>query len=174
MYLMAAKFGVPVCPHAGGVGLCELVQHLSVFDYVAVAGTTGEPGDRVRRSPARALHRSLPGRATGRTCCPRNPATAPSVSSVEWPSSTPTPTACTGRPVTRVRRWCPRQPYADDHRCTSTCSRDLTRAPYPWLGPHVPRWNRTFRFEQLIRTSLAIAWRPRCWCSPMTMTVIPR
>ncbi|MFD7072995.1 L-fuconate dehydratase [Nocardioides sp. NPDC057577] len=39
VYLMAQKFGVPVCPHAGGVGLCELVQHLSVFDYVAVSGT---------------------------------------------------------------------------------------------------------------------------------------
>jgi len=38
--LLAAKFGVPVCPHAGGVGLCELVQHLSMFDFVAVAGTT--------------------------------------------------------------------------------------------------------------------------------------
>ena len=36
--LMAAKFGVPVCPHAGGVGLCELVQHLSMFDYLAVSG----------------------------------------------------------------------------------------------------------------------------------------
>jgi L-fuconate dehydratase len=36
--LMAAKFGVPVCPHAGGVGLCELVQHLSVIDYVVVSG----------------------------------------------------------------------------------------------------------------------------------------
>ncbi|WP_114558377.1 L-fuconate dehydratase [Desertihabitans aurantiacus] len=36
--LMAAKFGVPVCPHAGGVGLCELVQHLSIVDYVAVSG----------------------------------------------------------------------------------------------------------------------------------------
>jgi L-fuconate dehydratase len=36
--LMAAKFGVPVCPHAGGVGLCELVQHLSMFDFVAVSG----------------------------------------------------------------------------------------------------------------------------------------
>lgn len=36
--LMAAKFGIPVCPHAGGVGLCELVQHLAMFDYVAVAG----------------------------------------------------------------------------------------------------------------------------------------
>ena len=39
VYLMAAKFRVPVCPHAGGVGLCELVQHLSIFDYVAVSGS---------------------------------------------------------------------------------------------------------------------------------------
>lgn len=39
VYLLAAKFGVPVCPHAGGVGLCELVQHLSIFDYVAVSGS---------------------------------------------------------------------------------------------------------------------------------------
>jgi len=37
--LLAAHHAVPVCPHAGGVGLCELVQHLSVFDYVAVSGT---------------------------------------------------------------------------------------------------------------------------------------
>ncbi|HEY8185103.1 MAG TPA: L-fuconate dehydratase [Pyrinomonadaceae bacterium] len=37
--LMAAKFGVPVCPHAGGVGLCEYVQHLSVFDYIAVSAS---------------------------------------------------------------------------------------------------------------------------------------
>lgn len=37
--LLAAKFGVPVCPHAGGVGLCEVVQHLSMFDFVAVSGT---------------------------------------------------------------------------------------------------------------------------------------
>ena len=37
--LLAAKFGVPVCPHAGGVGLCEYVQHLSIFDYVAVSGS---------------------------------------------------------------------------------------------------------------------------------------
>jgi L-fuconate dehydratase len=37
--LMAAKFGVPVCPHAGGVGLCELVQHLSMFDYIGISGT---------------------------------------------------------------------------------------------------------------------------------------
>jgi L-fuconate dehydratase len=42
--LMAAKFGLPVCPHAGGVGLCEMVQHLAMFDYVAVGG---ENPDRV-------------------------------------------------------------------------------------------------------------------------------
>ena len=37
--LMAAKFNKPVCPHAGGVGLCEYVQHLSMFDYLAVSAT---------------------------------------------------------------------------------------------------------------------------------------
>lgn len=37
--LMAAKFGVPVCPHAGGVGLCEMVQHLSAFDYLRVSAS---------------------------------------------------------------------------------------------------------------------------------------
>jgi L-fuconate dehydratase len=37
--LMAAKFGVPVCPHAGGVGLCEYVQHLAIFDYVCVSAS---------------------------------------------------------------------------------------------------------------------------------------
>ena len=37
--LMAAKFGVPVCPHAGGVGLCEYAQHVSLFDYIAVSGS---------------------------------------------------------------------------------------------------------------------------------------
>ncbi len=62
--LMAAKFGVPVCPHAGGVGLCEYVQHLAIFDYVAVSGSLEDrvveyvdhlhehfvdPGDRQRR-----------------------------------------------------------------------------------------------------------------------------
>ncbi|MGW0191301.1 enolase C-terminal domain-like protein [Streptomyces sp. NPDC003362] len=38
--LLAARFDVPVCPHAGGVGLCELVRHLAMFDYLAVSGTT--------------------------------------------------------------------------------------------------------------------------------------
>ena len=37
--LLAAKYGVPVCPHAGGVGLCELVQHLSMADFVAISGS---------------------------------------------------------------------------------------------------------------------------------------
>ena len=37
--LMAAKFGVRVCPHAGGVGLCEYVQHLSMFDFIGITGT---------------------------------------------------------------------------------------------------------------------------------------
>lgn len=37
--LLAAKFGIPVCPHAGGVGLCEVVRHLPMFDFVAVSGT---------------------------------------------------------------------------------------------------------------------------------------
>jgi L-fuconate dehydratase len=36
--LLAAKFGVPVCPHAGGVGLCEYAQHISMFDYIAFGG----------------------------------------------------------------------------------------------------------------------------------------
>ncbi len=38
--LMAAKFKIPVCPHAGGIGLCEYVQHLSMIDYIAISGTT--------------------------------------------------------------------------------------------------------------------------------------
>jgi L-fuconate dehydratase len=37
--LLAAHFGIPVCPHAGGVGLCEYVQHASIFDYIAVTGS---------------------------------------------------------------------------------------------------------------------------------------
>jgi len=36
---MAAKFGVPVCPHAGGVGLCEYVQHLSMVDFLRISGS---------------------------------------------------------------------------------------------------------------------------------------
>jgi L-fuconate dehydratase len=40
--LLAAKFGVLVCPHAGGVGLCEMVQHLAMFDFVAVSATSAD------------------------------------------------------------------------------------------------------------------------------------
>jgi len=37
--LLAAKFDIPVCPHAGGVGLCEYVQHLSMIDYICISGS---------------------------------------------------------------------------------------------------------------------------------------
>lgn len=40
VYLMAAKFGIPVCPHAGGVGLCEYVQHLQMWDFISVSAST--------------------------------------------------------------------------------------------------------------------------------------
>lgn len=36
--ILAAKHGIPVCPHAGGVGLCEYVQHLSMFDFMCISG----------------------------------------------------------------------------------------------------------------------------------------
>lgn len=39
VYLMAAKYGVPVCPHAGGVGLCEYVQHLAMIDYICISAS---------------------------------------------------------------------------------------------------------------------------------------
>jgi L-fuconate dehydratase len=37
--LLAARFGIPVCPLAGGVGLCEYVQHLSMIDYIAIGAS---------------------------------------------------------------------------------------------------------------------------------------
>lgn len=40
IYLMAKKFKVPVCPHAGGVGLCEMVQHLQIWDYISLSGSS--------------------------------------------------------------------------------------------------------------------------------------
>jgi L-fuconate dehydratase len=39
VYLMAKQFGIPVCPHAGGVGLCEYVQHLQLWDYISVSAS---------------------------------------------------------------------------------------------------------------------------------------
>ena len=53
--LLAAKFGVPVCPHAGGIGLCEYGQHVSLIDYIVVSGQPGGARARVRGPPARAL-----------------------------------------------------------------------------------------------------------------------
>ena len=55
--LLAVKFGIPVYPHAGGVGLCEMVQHLAMADFVAISGIQGGPGGRVRRPLARTLRR---------------------------------------------------------------------------------------------------------------------
>jgi L-fuconate dehydratase len=37
--VMASKHKLPVCPHAGGVGLCEYVQHLAMIDYLAISGS---------------------------------------------------------------------------------------------------------------------------------------
>ncbi len=42
VYMLAAKYGKPVCPHAGGVGLCEYVQHMSMIDYVQISADIGE------------------------------------------------------------------------------------------------------------------------------------
>ena len=71
--LLAAKFGVPVCPHAGGVGLCEHVQHLSIVDYVVRERLARGPDDRVRRPPPRALPRSGRDPRRRATSCRRMP-----------------------------------------------------------------------------------------------------
>jgi L-fuconate dehydratase len=70
--LLAAKFGVPVCPHAGGVGLCEMVQHLSMFDYVAVSGTMR--GRQIEWIDHLHEHFTAPARvAAGRYLAPETP-----------------------------------------------------------------------------------------------------
>ncbi|MBA8817163.1 L-fuconate dehydratase [Microbacterium halimionae] len=86
--LLARRFNIPVCPHAGGVGLCEAVQHLSMFDYVAVSGTFEdrmiEFVDHLHDhfvSPARVLD--------GRYCAPLTPGAstemhATSLAEFEW------------------------------------------------------------------------------------------
>ena len=56
--LMAAKFGVRVFPHAGGVGLCELVQHLAMADYVAISGSMEDRAIEFVDHLARAFRRS--------------------------------------------------------------------------------------------------------------------
>lgn len=70
--LLAAKFDVPVCPHAGGVGLCEHVQHYSAFDFIAVSGTLD---DRITEY-AEHLHEHFAQRIqmrNGRYVLPRTP-----------------------------------------------------------------------------------------------------
>jgi L-fuconate dehydratase len=80
--LLAAKFGIPVCPHAGGVGLCEYVQHLGLFDYIAVSGSLE---DRVLEYVDH-LHEHFVDPAVvrdGRYLAP----TAPGYSITMWPES---------------------------------------------------------------------------------------
>ena len=68
--LLAAKFDVPVCPHAGGLGLCEYVQHLCVDRLRVRERFARRSHDRVRRPSPRALRASRPSSATAATCCP--------------------------------------------------------------------------------------------------------
>jgi L-fuconate dehydratase len=70
--LLAARFGVRVCPHAGGVGLCEAVQHLAMFDYVALSGT--QEGRMIEYVDHLHEHFADPVRVTGgRYAAPRRP-----------------------------------------------------------------------------------------------------
>jgi L-fuconate dehydratase len=70
--LLAAKFAVPVCPHAGGVGLCEVVQHLSFFDYAAVSGS--QEGRRIEWIDHLHQHFAAPASVSqGRYVAPREP-----------------------------------------------------------------------------------------------------
>ncbi len=67
--LLAAKFGLPVCPHAGGVGLCEMVQHLAMFDFISKSPGTMTGGylgtSTICTSTSRTRYRSPPA-GTGR------------------------------------------------------------------------------------------------------------
>ena len=97
--LLAAKFGVPVCPHAGGVGLCEIVQHLAMFDYVALSGTT--EGRRIEWIDHLHEHFAAPAVvSSGRyrapeapvcppRCGPRPSLSSPSSSGPAWQYSSP-------------------------------------------------------------------------------------
>src|SRR2546425_1184477 len=95
--LLAAKFGIPVCPHAGGVGLCEYVQHVSLVDYIAVSGSLE---DRVLEYVDH-LHEYFVDPVTiraGRYLPPRPPRTR--ISSPAWwaGSPSPRPTSRSGSP----------------------------------------------------------------------------
>lgn len=80
--LMAARFGIPICPHAGGVGLCEYVQHLVLFDYIAVSASLD---DRICEY-ADHLHEHFVNPVTVRNGC-YIPPTAPGYSARMWPES---------------------------------------------------------------------------------------
>ncbi|CAG2117959.1 unnamed protein product, partial [Medioppia subpectinata] len=90
--LMAHKFGVPVCPHAGGVGLCEYVQHLSMWDYVSVSGSTDNRMIEYVRHLSE--HYTYPASATrGRYVAPKHPGygcemKAASIQYYEFPNGT--------------------------------------------------------------------------------------
>ncbi len=109
--LLAAKYGVAVCPHAGGVGLCEMVQHLAMFDFVAVSATAA---DRVLEyvdhlhehftDPVRVRRRPLPGAVRARLlrdapassrCATTSSPTVPSGGS--WPEPPPLTSCKTSR-----------------------------------------------------------------------------
>ena len=81
--LMAAKYGIPVCPHAGGVGLCELVQHLSMIDFLIISGSTeGRVAEYVDH-----LHEHFVDPCVVEDAAyvvPRRPATAPRCTRRRW------------------------------------------------------------------------------------------
>ena len=88
--LLAAKFGVPVCPHAGGVGLCEIVQHLSMFDFAALSGTT--QGRRLEWIDHLHEHFAAPAVVTGgRYRAPRAPGRPPRSCRSRWRSTATRP-----------------------------------------------------------------------------------
>ena len=70
--LMAAKYDLPVWPHAGGVGLCEYIQHLSMIDYLCCLGHERRPRRRICRSSARAFPRLRQSSEAAITCRLRN------------------------------------------------------------------------------------------------------
>jgi hypothetical protein len=97
--LLAAKFGVLVCSHAGGVGLCEIVQHLTMFDYDALSGTT--QGRLLEWIDHLHEHFAAPAVVTGgRYRAPQAPGASTESLPSRWPS---TPT----RPAPRGAAGCP-------------------------------------------------------------------
>ncbi len=103
--LLAAHFGVPVCPHAGGLGLCEYVQHISLDRLHRRERVAARPHDRVRRPPARALRGSGARARRALPACPTRPATRSRCAPSRSPRSA-SPTARSGgvpEPAERVQ-----------------------------------------------------------------------